>query len=563
METLALEHLTFTYPGQTTPAVCDVSFSVQQGALILLCGQSGCGKSTLLRLIKQELAPHGTRSGVIRFAGRDIETLPREQPAFGIGFVAQDPETQIVTDQVWHEIAFGAESMGLPTAVIRRRVGELASFFGLGALFNRPTHTLSGGEMQLVNLAGALVCHPEVLLLDEPTAQLDPVAAQRFLDALVRLNRELGTTVILAEHRLDDVLAYADRVLLMERGRVVCAQQPDQLARALAQAGASPHPMLRAMPAPLQVHAAFGCHGACPVTVRQGRDYLSAHFHPIPQERENVRDLQPVQPPVCELKRVWFRYHKNAPDILKEADITVQHREIYTVLGANGVGKTTLLRVLAGQEQPYTGQVRLFGKTVRVSRGAHTADGRLALLPQNPKTLFFHDTVRADFLSYLDVHAVTGDQAVQRIAQVCGTLQIDALLDRHPFDLSGGELQRCAIAKLLLRKPELLLLDEPTKGMDGVYKAEFSRLLQTLRGDGVTLLLVTHDVEFAAQTATKCALFFDGGILCEEAPETFFATNRFYTTAASRMARHIYPGAVTCRSVVERCKESGGYRDAD
>ena len=541
MDILQIENLNFRYPGAERNAVDGVSFSVHSGEFMVVCGVSGCGKTTLLRLLKPELAPAGKLDGRIVYCGG--ERTPAQ-----IGYVLQNPDNQIVTDKVWHELAFGLENLGLPTEVIRRRVGEMANYFGIQDWFRKKTDELSGGQKQLLNLAAVMVMQPRVLILDEPTSQLDPIAASDFIATLQKLNRELGLTILLVEHRLEEVFPIADRVLLMDSGRVLVCDAPEKIGDALPDG----HPMRAALPSAVRIFRSVQVADRCPLTVREGRDFLERHFgdrrgtlpEPAYRHGENV---------AVELKNVWFRYEKDLPDVLRGTSVQVYAGEIYAVLGGNGTGKTTMLQVIAGVCKAYRGKVLIAGKQIRDYGGNSLYRGVLALLPQNPQTVFIRDTVRADLTEMLEVHGVPKAEREKKILDVAEKLSIASLLDRNPFDLSGGEGQKCALAKVLLTNPGILLLDEPTKGIDAGGKLVLKDILERLKADGMTVLLVTHDVEFAAETADRCALFFDGEILSADTPMRFFGGNTFYTTAANRMARTLCPNAVTCGQVVAFC----------
>lgn len=541
MDILQIENLNFRYPGAERNAVDGVSFSVHSGEFMVVCGVSGCGKTTLLRLLKPELAPAGKLDGRIVYCGG--ERTPAQ-----IGYVLQNPDNQIVTDKVWHELAFGLENLGLPTEVIRRRVGEMANYFGIQDWFRKKTDELSGGQKQLLNLAAVMVMQPRVLILDEPTSQLDPIAASDFIATLQKLNRELGLTILLVEHRLEEVFPIADRVLLMDSGRVLVCDAPEKIGDALPDG----HPMRAALPSAVRIFRSVQVADLCPLTVREGRDFLERHFgnrrgmlpEPAYRHGENV---------AVELKNVWFRYEKDLPDVLRGTSVQVYAGEIYAVLGGNGTGKTTMLQVIAGVCKAYRGKVLIAGKQIRDYGGNSLYRGVLALLPQNPQTVFIRDTVRADLTEMLEVHGVPKAEREKKIMDVAEKLSIASLLDRNPFDLSGGEGQKCALAKVLLTNPGILLLDEPTKGIDAGGKLVLKDILERLKADGMTVLLVTHDVEFAAETADRCALFFDGEILSADTPMRFFGGNTFYTTAANRMARTLCPNAVTCGQVVAFC----------
>ena len=371
------EGLSFAYPGQTVWALEDLCFSVAPGSFTVVCGPSGCGKTTLLRQLKPALAPKGRRQGRLLFDGEDLEKLDLRRQSADMGFVAQDPDSQLVTDKVWHELAFGLENLGLEQAAIRCRVAETAAFFGMEPWFHREVSRLSGGQKQLLNLASAMVLQPRVLLLDEPTGQLDPIAASDFLAAVERVHRELGTTVILTEHQLDQVLPMADQLLVLDGGRLVCQGPPVQAIARLRETG---HAMFRAMPAPVRVWAAVPNDRPCPLSVRQGRDWLAdyaadhslAHLPPAPE--------RPAGEVMARLRDVWFRYGKQEADVLRGLDLEVRRGELAALVGGNGAGKTTALSLLSGQNRPQRGTVEL--------------RGTVGALPQDPKALFARKTVR-------------------------------------------------------------------------------------------------------------------------------------------------------------------------
>ncbi len=549
MELLRVEDLSFRYPNAGRNALDGIDLTVQNGEFVLLCGPSGCGKTTLLQMLKKELAPAGEKTGRIFYAG-----APQEDSADAgeIGFVRQDPESQIVTDKVWHELAFGLENMGVPTDTIRRRVGEMAGFFGIEGWFRQKTDELSGGQKQLLNLAAVLVMQPKLLILDEPTGQLDPIAAADFITTLQKINRELGLTVLLAEHRLEEIFPIVDRVLVMEDGRIRADDEPQHIAARLT-AISPDHPMLRALPAAVRVWQEVRGKGECPLTVKEGRDFLHRHFTGSDAPRPEPEDPEKGDFAV-ELKNVWFRYEKDAPDILRGVTAKIRRGEIFCLLGGNGAGKTTALNVIAGLERAYRGKIVIKGKPIRSYQGNSLYRRNLAFLPQNPQTVFVRDTLRADLAEIPETMGIPKSEQADRIGQMANRLGIASLLERHPYDLSGGEQQKCALAKVLLSEPKILLLDEPTKGLDAFAKQGLREILRELKREGITLLLVTHDVEFAAETADRCAFLFDGEILSVDSPRRFFAGNSFYTTAASRMARGLWPDAVTCEQVVACCR---------
>ncbi len=537
METFEIRDLTFSYPEQQEKAVDGITLSVGQGEFLVICGPSGCGKSTLLRQLKPALAPHGVRSGEILFEGTPLYDLKPRTQSQKIGFVLQSPDNQIVTDKVWHELAFGLESLGYSTPVIRRRVAEMASFFGIQAWFYKNVSELSGGQKQLLNLASVMVMQPDVLILDEPTSQLDPIAASDFLSVLGKINRELGTAVILTEHRLEEAFPLASRAAVMDRGRLICTGTPHKVCELLRDAG---HPMFLAMPTAVRVWAAVENDAPCPVTVREGRDWLANfvqdnELRPLPAEQAQSYPGESA----IEADGLWFRYEKELPDVVKGLSLSVKKGEFLALLGGNGTGKTTSLKLLSGLLKPYRGEIRRRGK--------------VGVLPQDPQTLFVKKNVREDLFEILSGQKAEKAEAESRVARVSALCHLEGLLDRHPYDLSGGEQQRAALAKVLLLEPDILFLDEPTKGLDAEFKQSFAEILRSLLCRGVSIVMVSHDVEFCASFAHRCALLFDGGIVTEAPPREFFSGNSFYTTSANRMARVFIPNAIVAEDVIAAC----------
>ena len=532
MEMLHVENLNFTYPQSARPAVSGVTFSVEAGEFAVLMGATGSGKSTLLRLLKREIAPRGEACGEVTVSGRPLSEIPPEK----IGFVAQRPDEQIVTDKVYAELAFGLENLGLPKSVIARRVAEMASYFGIGDWFDKDVSTLSGGQKQLLNLASVMVMNPEILLLDEPTSQLDPIAASDFIHTLKKLNRDFSITVIAVEHRLEELIPLCDSLLVMKAGALLCKGDPRSVVGALrAEAGLS-----CALPTAARVHHALECEGECPLTLREGRRFLeSTYQNAVPAiEREAP---PPSGKKALECRDVFFRYERRSADVLVGLSLTVYENEIFAILGGNGSGKSTALGAVAGIRKCYAGEVRVFGKKLKEYGGGELYRNCLALLPQDVQSVFLCNTVEEEL----------------RDAGQDGSLlpyDLSHLLQQHPYDLSGGEAQLLALAKVLATKPRLLLLDEPTKGLDAEKKQILVGVLKELKAKGVTVLLVTHDVEFAAAVADRCALFFRGRAVSVGSVREFFAENSFYTTAASRMTRHLVQNIITCEEGEKLCR---------
>ena len=544
MQTFTITDLSFTYPTESVPALQNVSLSIEAGSFTVLCGRSGCGKSTLLRQLKPILQPHGTQTGEILFEGNPLSSLSQRTQSARIGFVLQNLDAQLVTDKVWHELAFGLESLGLSTPVIRRRVAEIASFFGIQNWFYKPVCELSGGQKQLVNLASVMALEPSVLLLDEPTSQLDPIAATDFLSTLGRINRELGTTIILSEHRLEDALALSTNVVFLERGRILDTGTASEVGSRLKAAGSD---MFSAMPVPMRIYAGVPNDLPCPVTVAQGRQWLQAfsETHPLCPVPPAAPSEKREGPAAVELDEAFFRYDKQSPDVVKALTLRAYPGELLAILGGNGTGKSTTMGLISGIHRAYRGKVSVLGTAPQ------EVSGKIALLPQDPQTLFVKNTVIEDLLSVLDDAPRDRRKALAlEKARLCELME---LLERHPYDLSGGEQQRAALCKVLLREPEVLLLDEPTKGLDAEFKRVFARIIKRLCARGVCVIMVSHDAEFCASYASRCAMFFDGAIVAEGTPREFFSSGSFYTTSASRMARGLLPGAITPEDVIAAC----------
>ena len=559
--------LSFAYPGEEIRALNHVNLKIEEGELVVLCGKSGCGKSTLLTHLKTPLTPHGKRMGNILFQGTPLSEVSNKEQSQKIGYVLQNPDNQIVTDKVWHELAFGLESLGCPTPEIRIRVAEMASYFGIQDWFYKNVAELSGGQKQLLNLASIMAMHPDLLVLDEPTSQLDPIAASDFLATVKKINRDLGTTIILTEHRLEEVFPAADRVVVMDRGEILAEGSPGYIGKVLKEKN---HDMFLAMPVPMQIYAEVESDLECPITVRDGRQWLDhlCEGRTEPSEEEvglKMDDMsgEEKRETLLECKDLWFRYEKDTPDVVKGLSMKLYPGEFYCLLGGNGTGKSTTLSLLSRLRKPYRGKVLLQGKDIRKYSDEELYRGILGVVPQNPQSLFVKKTVELELFEMVggskerkneEYHlSMEKREAVDGIVKVT---HLSGLLHRHPYDLSGGEQQRLALAKILLLRPKLLLMDEPTKGLDSYFKEEFSGILDLLKEQGVTIFMISHDIEFCASHADRCGLFFDGSIAASGIPRDFFAGNNFYTTAANRMARKYFPLAVTGKDVVECLKQS-------
>ncbi|QSF45767.1 ABC transporter ATP-binding protein [Paenibacillus tianjinensis] len=551
MEIITAERLSFRYPEEDRDSLHELSFSVEEGEFVVLLGPSGCGKTTLLRHLKRELTPVGTGSGMIRYQGQPLAELPAEKAAGDIGMVFQNPDAQIVMDTVWHELAFAMENLGYPPSVMRSRLAEMAGLFGLEPLLYKSVHELSGGQKQLLNLASVLLLQPKLLLLDEPTSQLDPVAAREFIQTLYRLNEEMSMTIIISEHRLEEVLPLADRVLLLEDGVLQASGSPREFVRG---AGDARQAARRAyLPTASRLFLALSPEGelpleTIPLTVREGKRWLQAYAATgqemlaasAPEPAAAIRAERSSVPAATLLgaREVTFRYEKDGPEVLRKLNLSLHQGELLAILGGNGAGKSTLLQVLSGLAKPQRGNVDL-------AKGVTTG-----YLAQNPLLYFSFDTVIEELRHMASVAGLANETAQSEIERLLEVFQLQQVLESHPHDLSGGQQQKLALAMIMLLKPAVLLLDEPTKGLDPEAKSRFAGLLGQLLDQGISIGIVTHDVEFAARYASRCALLFDGSITAEGRPSAFFSSNYFYTTAVNRMVRDILPQALTIEDVM-------------
>ena len=564
MALVEIKALSFSYPGAEKAALSNIDLSVEEGEFVLIAGPSGCGKSTLLRRLKPALSAYGSVSGAVIFDGEPIEALDLRRQTAEIGFVMQDPEMQIATDKVWHELAFGLESLGTPQSTMRVRVAEMANFFGIQRWFHSPVSELSGGQKQLLCLASVMVMQPKLLILDEPTSQLDPIAAADFFDTLKRINSELGTTIVITEHRVEGLFPIADRVVFMRNGGIYYQGSPRNCAELLNDDPALSAVLPTAMTVFSKTRPDSMINAPAPLTVREGRSYLkellagrSVSSVPNAKSAKGTEDRaaysrekaqkQPMEKSVISMREAWFRYEKNSDDILKGASLDVNAGELTCIIGGNGAGKTTAIMTASGMYKPYRGKILLEGKPISKYSDGELFGKRVGVLLQNPILSFTHDSVRDE------LEAVVKRNRLERsrLDEIVSLMEIGDVLESNPYDISGGELQRAAIAKLLLLEPKVLFLDEATKGMDAFFKRKFGALLRKLTSRGTSIVLVSHDIEFCAEFADRIAMFFDGGVIADGAPRAVLSGNNFYTTVAARIANGIVPGAVTAEDIID------------
>lgn len=513
MAQIEIKNLTFSYPLNEKAALNNISLSIEEGEYVVLCGKSGCGKTTLLKHLKKVLSPKGKKEGEII-----LETDK-------IGFVMQDPENQIVTDKVWHELAFGLENMGLKSNEITVRMAEMAIFFGIEDWLEKRTDELSGGQKQILNLASIMSMHPDILILDEPTSQLDPVFAETFFSTLNRINKELGVTVIMTEHRLEEVFSSADKVVVMDEGEIVCVSPPSEINKY--------HIVQSFLPSAMRIHSEIK-KGECPISVKDARRWLKTITEGKKLSIEKEEKNNEPEKISVEIKNGFFKYSKNGEDILKDINLKIPQGEIFAITGGNGAGKSTLLKIISQTEKLYKGKVK-------ISKGL-----TVSALPQDARLVFTEKTIELNLKKLCN-----SQEKVEEVSKVMG---IENLLLKHPYDLSGGECQKAATAMLLIKNPDIMIFDEPTKALDNIFKKEFAEILFSLKSQGKTIIMVSHDVEFLAEYANYCAMVFDKKISSFAPAREFFLSNVFYTTSACRIAKGIIDNALTCEDVIKCLK---------
>jgi energy-coupling factor transport system ATP-binding protein len=589
MSLIKFEDFSFRYPHQKN-ALSNINLDIREGEFILFCGPSGSGKTTLLANIKNEIRPVGDCDGVIYYDGENIRTIEDERSASEIGFLFQNPEDQFVSDNVLQEIAFSLENMGLPTNEIRNRVAEMTAFFGLDKYLYKNVNELSGGQKQLVNLCSLLVLKPRLLLLDEPTSQLDPIAAYDFLTILRRLNEEFSITIMATEHKIDNMFPFIDKAVFLEKGCIKYSNEP----RMICQEAWNNKIFRNYLPAVTRINFLLESKYdyvnelEIPLNIRQGRGNLNllndelkkSHSslsltkdnethdtEQLVEKTENVNTLI-----TCE--DIWFGYVQDHI-VLKGIQFDIKKGEFLSIIGGNGTGKTTLLQILAGLMKPKKGKV------------TYKKGLSLGYVHQNPMIHFRQENVKEEFAEYPS--GLTPEQLNQNngglgklFKSILGSKDhsdsnispaespqfkgnrfvseeekqdlihlfgLNDLLDKHPYDCSGGEKQKIAIVKALLTKPDVLILDEPTKGIDPVSKLHFADLMKKLENDGLTIIMTTHDIDFAAEYSQRCILLFDGGIQVDDKPKPVFSNNNFYTTFVNRMVKDYLPDCVTLTDV--------------
>ncbi|QTD40814.1 ABC transporter ATP-binding protein [Sporosarcina sp. Te-1] len=534
MELFRLNEVTFSFLDARQNVLQDISVTLKEGEFVIIGGASGSGKTTLLKLLKKELRPTGELTGTIFFREKPLDEWDGRSLVEQIGYVSQDPDNQIVMDEVMQEIVFGLENLGYSNFEMRKRVAEMVHFFGVEDLLRAKPSELSGGQKQIVNLLSALLLKPSVLLLDEPTSQLDPVAAKELVLMLERLNKETGMTIVLVEHRLEELYAMADRVLFMEQGRLLYDGSSKEVIAGVYEDQATQFSAY--LPTFARLYMEFESQPLCesiPLTVKECKQWIGRRGMEevaLPAVKKD-REEGPI---LLEMEDVYYRYTKNTPLVLKDFRLILRKGEFFSLVGGNGSGKTTALRAGIGSIKPQRGKIRFDGRDIGKMKDSEWV-GNIAYLPQNPRTYFLHQTIEEEMLQ--SNACLTATEAEMRMTTLLDTFGISHLRSRHPYDCSGGEMQKAALACILMGEPEILFIDEPTKGMDPNSKQQLGELLTHLQKQGLTIFMVTHDIGFTARFAERCAMMFDGEIAVVGTPDELFKGNYFYTTAINRATR--------------------------
>ena len=574
----------------------NINLEIDYGDFVLLCGPSGCGKTTLLTNLKKELMPAGRRSGEIKFNGTRITDMDEISSACDIGYLFQNPDSQIVTDTVIQEIAFPLENIGLPTEEIRNRISEIVAFFGINDILHKNVNELSGGQKQLVNLCSLLVLRPQVLLLDEPMSQLDPIASYEFLSIVRRLNEEFSITVIMSEHKADSIFPFIDKAVFLKEGKIefvdnahnICSEVIDDeifenylpAVTKIYNSLSVRYPSLIKLNTPLSIREGRRCLNTIHDDLIKIRDsdansdnldsvslhHINKKYHS--QEKSGILDkisLGGNKNALINMNGIYFAYEKGKL-ILKNVDFELEKGDFVSLIGGNGVGKSTFLQLLVGILKPIKGKVK-YKKGIK-----------LAYVHQNPMIHFSKDNVKEEFLesilesnllqdnsvgfnkeTYDNLLKMSNEEFIE--SDVLNGLEFDSiefkfkelieffdicdLIDKHPYDCSGGEQQKIVIVKALLQNADVLVLDEPTKGLDPISSKNLANILNSLRDNGITILMTSHDLDFVANNCKRCLMLFDKDIQIDDDPKVIFAENNFYTTFVNRMVKDYVPEIVT------------------
>lgn len=560
MALIEYKNFCFRYALAEQETLHNINIKIDKGEMALVTGASGCGKTTLLSMIKKSIMPNGECSGMVTYKGENIKNIAD----FQIGYVGQNPQDQIVTDKVWHEIAFGLENLGYANVDIRKKTAETAEYFGMSKWYRMDTFKLSGGQKQLLNLASIMAMNPEVLVLDEPTAQLDPIAAQKFIDMLVRLNTELGITILISEHRTEQLFSICDKIIAMKEGSILYQGTPLQVALSIIRDSQDSKTLPTAAKIYYYVNASitdkeqihfkqseWNNKEQCPLTVREGRNWIDAICDKKQIQKsmyiKNEAEIKSKTENIIHIQDVSYCYGKKEDFVVENLNLDIAKGDFLAITGGNGAGKTTILKLISGVLKPVLGKIKVCGKCIFVS--------------QNPKAMFTEISVEEELAEVLCdsqnlwTSKLSREDKIKEVETMLAKTGLDKVRKNHPYDISGGQQQKLAIAKGLLFKPDILLLDEPTKGLDPSFKEELGKYIcHLIEIQKLTVVMVSHDLDFCAEYASECALMFDRCIVSKADVVTFFEQNNYYTTSAAKIASGYIKGAVTYRQVGEKLK---------
>lgn len=598
---IQIRDLTFAYAAGDEPVLSDINIDIGSGEFVIIMGSSGSGKTTLLKMLKRNMIPAGRYSGRVYIYGKEADKLTDRENAAGIGYVSQDPDNQIVTDKVWHELAFGLENLGMDNVTIRKKVAEMSEYFGITGWYDREVSKLSGGQKQILNLASVMVMQPGILLLDEPTANLDPLAAIRFLDVVKRINQELGVTVVMVEHNLEHIYADADRIIAIDKGRVAANSSPKKAAADIITAGSF---LIEGLPVASRLYSGYNKKNGnsvvsynnvnidsnnknnhilsdeIPLTVKEGRrwyvNYKKVYGKDIIKDKDKInnfvgksiindkvikkdvleednitgnknkkrigfikknnlenkssrKNTDNIENTVCQLKNVSYSYNKKLPYIIDGVDVSFKEGRITAILGGNGAGKSTMLKLIAGIIKPVCGKI--------------ISNKRIIMLPQDPKAVFTEVSVEEELAEVLMdkgngiYNNMPMEDKREIVEQIIEEFGLNDIRKNNPYDISGGQQEKLAIAKVLLLKPEVLLLDEPTNGLDPYFKKTLGKLLKKINADGVTIIIVSHDLEFVDSFCDDVIMLFDRKVAAQDSTHKFLRDNMFYTTNYYRIIK--------------------------
>lgn len=521
LEIININNLTFNYPDSKQSAIKNINLTVNEGEFILIVGPSGCGKSTLIRLLNRVVPDYygGIIEGEVSISGRNIEFLDKKQVIENVGMVYQHPEKQIVLQDVEREIAFGLENFNTDINTMKRNVFEVISLLGLNKIRDKQTTEISGGEKQRVAIASVVSMDPQIIAFDEPISQLDPISAEEVLNSIKRLNRDLGKTIILVEQRLDKCFHMADRIIFMENGEIIGQGTPKNIPENIVNKYHLPTITYIFKEAGLQT---------LPITVKEGRDIIRNNkFQDLKEDDLKFKEV------VMEIEKLNFEYERGYK-ILKDLSFKLHRGEIMTVMGENGAGKSTLFKIIAGMIDKYKGKVLIDNKNIK-SLKLKERIKKIGYLSQNPNDYFGRKTVFEE-VGYTLKNI--GEYKEEKVEQVMKLLNISYLEDKNPRDLSGGEKQRVAIACTIITDPEILILDEPTRGMDAEAKENLGEIIKTLAEVGKSIVVITHDSDFAGDYSHSVMLMFNGEIVAKGCARDILYNSMYYSPQISKIFKN-------------------------